>query len=355
MKWFFRFSRSITCVGARGRRLARVLLGLQIIHNGLFAQATDLPQRERYALVSDKAVSSLLLDICRLPGSDRLVVVGDRGHILFSDDSGKHWTQSRVPTTQMLTAVSFPSAKTGYAVGHDNIILKTDDAGENWQRVYQNIDLQAPLLDVWFQSESKGMAVGAYGVVLQTADGGKTWKNISTAIENEDEFHLNAIASDGADNVFLAGETGILYRSTNKGQTWQTLASPYDGSLFGVSANADQVLIHGLRGNVFHSVNQGDSWKQVSSGTRGALFGSAMIDDGSSFIVGKSGSMLVGKERRWQIQFRQNRVTLMALATAPDGTIIVVGQNGVHRTQLTVNAGQSTRLPEAGDGPVAIK
>lgn len=35
----------------------------------------------------------------------RLVAVGDRGHILYSDDQGNTWTQAKVPTRQLLTAV----------------------------------------------------------------------------------------------------------------------------------------------------------------------------------------------------------------------------------------------------------
>ena len=302
-----------------------------------FLQGAALPQSERYALITDKASSSLLLDICRLPDSDRLVAVGDRGHILFSDDSGKKWTQARVPTTQMLTAVTFTSARTGFAVGHDNLILKTDDAGASWRQVYQDIDQQAPLLDIWFQNDNRGIAIGAYGVILQTIDGGNSWKNASFIIENEEEFHLNAISSNGANHVFLAGESGVLYRSIDAGKSWQTLESPYDGSLFGISSHNDEVLIHGLRGNVFRSQNGGDSWQQVQSGTKVALFGSGIFDGGRRYLVGKSGSVLVGNKGYWQTRFRPDRRTLMALAAAPDGTIVVVGQGGVHRLNNTVD------------------
>ena len=138
-----------------------------------FIHAADTALQDRYAMISDKAATSLLLDIERLPDSERLVAVGDRGHILFSDDSGQNWQQARVPSIQMLTAVAFPTQKTGYAVGHDNLILKTEDAGENWKQVYRDIEVEAPLLDVWFHNEQRGMAVGAYGAILKTIDGGK--------------------------------------------------------------------------------------------------------------------------------------------------------------------------------------
>ena len=53
--------------------------------------ATD--GQTRYSIESAKAASNLLLDITE--AGDRLVVAGDRGHILYSDDGGNSWTQAR--------------------------------------------------------------------------------------------------------------------------------------------------------------------------------------------------------------------------------------------------------------------
>jgi photosystem II stability/assembly factor-like uncharacterized protein len=38
---------------------------------------------------------------------ERLVAVGQRGHILYSDDSGNAWQQAAVPVSADLNAVSF--------------------------------------------------------------------------------------------------------------------------------------------------------------------------------------------------------------------------------------------------------
>ena len=67
------------------------------------------------------APTSLLLAVARV--GDRLVAVGDRGHVLLSADQGRNWTQSLTPTRALLTGVSFPDAQHGWAVGHDGVIL----------------------------------------------------------------------------------------------------------------------------------------------------------------------------------------------------------------------------------------
>src|SRR5262245_5090243 len=52
------------------------------------------------------AATSLLLDLA--VAGDRYVAVGERGHVLLSDDHGATWRQAKsVPTRVMLTAVFF--------------------------------------------------------------------------------------------------------------------------------------------------------------------------------------------------------------------------------------------------------
>ncbi|MRI35266.1 hypothetical protein EOPP23_20050 [Endozoicomonas sp. OPT23] len=295
------------------------------------SHAADVKSNEtRSAEISDKAVTSLLIDVSRAGESPRLVTVGDRGHILYSDDNGKNWTQSKVPTIQMLTAVHFSTAKIGYAVGHDAIVLKTEDGGETWTRMYDDLSLEAPLLDVWFRDVNNGIAMGAYGTILETTDAGKTWNDIRDRIENEEELHFNAISGDDEGNVYIIGEAGMIFHSGDFGKKWTTLSGPYQGSLFGVTAGRGEVLIHGLRGNAFRSTDKGQSWKKIEARTAEALFGSAILKNGKNILVGNSGVFVTGETGVWNSINRKDRVTLSALAPSVDGNIVTVGQGGVH-------------------------
>jgi len=81
------------------------------------------------AEIAPLAATSLLLDLAQ--AGDRLVAVGERGHVLLSDDEGVTWRQAKsVPTRAMLTAVYFADGEYGWAVGHDETILNTVDGGE---------------------------------------------------------------------------------------------------------------------------------------------------------------------------------------------------------------------------------
>jgi len=170
-----------------------------------------------YAVESAKASKSLMLDVVH--AGKRLVAVGDRGHILYSDDQGTTWTQAKVPTRQLLTSVYFVDDKHGWAVGHDAQILASEDGGVTWTKQFEDLKREAPLLDVWFQDVNSGFAVGAYGALMATTDGGKHWEDVSDRLDNEDQYHLNAIAAIKDAGLFIVGEQGSMFRSADWGQT----------------------------------------------------------------------------------------------------------------------------------------
>jgi photosystem II stability/assembly factor-like uncharacterized protein len=297
-----------------------------------------------YAIESPKAVHSLLLDIVNT--GERLVAVGNRGHILYSNDQGQSWQQAKVPTRQMLTSLFFVDAQHGWVVGHDAQILATTDGGLTWTKQFEDLEREAPLLDIWFKDLQTGYAVGAYGALLETLDGGETWDDISDRLDNEDAYHLNSIAAVKDSGLFIVGEMGAMFRSSDWGETWETIEdAPYEGSLFGVTGTDQSgvLLAYGLRGHLFRSTDFGDSWQQVRLETAGngplefGLAGGSLLDDGSVVIVGHGGTVLRSGDggRSFGLFNRPDRQSLSAVAAGDEGQLVLVGQGGVRLATST--------------------
>lgn len=347
------------------------------------------------ALVMPRAAQSLLLDIERI--DSRLLVVGERGHILYSDDNADSWTQAQVPVRKMLTAVHFPSRKLGWAVGHDGLILTSNDGGQHWvlqrnglsdqlllnqqqlktleserqdlQRTLLTTDSQAgretlkieidelildiedsqallsapvhapPLLDVFFSDALRGIAIGAFNTLLITDDGGASWKLASQLLDNPEEFHLNAATGDGLGNLWIAGEGGVVFKSSDHGSSWIALDSPYAGSWFGMdySKKSARLLLFGLRGNVFYSDDAGESWRRSRVPELRSLAGGRFINKDYAVLAGSVGTLLVsddGGESFAPIAMG-NRVNLSAV-TCIGGLVVAVGQGGIHKTDCVV-------------------
>lgn len=315
------------------------------------AFATD-PQI-RYSIPSSKAASSLLLDVTHT--GSRLVVAGDRGHILYSDDGGATWTQAKVPTRQLLTAIYFADEQHGWAVGHDALILATTDGGQTWRQQYENREGEVPLLDVWFENPQHGLAVGAYGLLLETHDGGQTWDDIAARIDNEDGFHLNAITAIKDSGLFVVGEMGGMFRSADMGQTWERVESPYQGSLFGVISGreAGLVVAFGLRGHLFRSMDFGSSWETISLGNRdnpleAGLADGNLLGDGRMVVVGHGGVVLSSDDqgRSFEIYNRPDRRSLSGVVTNAEGNLILVGQSGA-----SIASPSGANLPNKNNKP----
>ncbi len=297
-----------------------------------------------YSIESAAANTGLLLDVTR--AGQRLVAVGDRGHILYSDDEGKQWLQARVPTQQLLTAVYFVDDRYGWAVGHDALILATRDGGATWTRQFADVEREAPLLDIWFKDRNTGYAVGGYGAFLETTNGGQDWQDVSDRLDNEDGYHLNAISSVTGAGLFIVGEMGSMFRSADGGLSWETLEGPYEGSLFGIvpSRQANHLIVYGLRGHIFRSTDFGETWTQTKVNTEsGSLqFGLAdgsLLDNGDLMVVGHGGTVLrsVNDGQSFTVFNRADRTSLAGVTSGANGGLILVGQNGIHQTDANGN------------------
>ena len=83
-----------------------------------WAQLDPDDSANKLAEIEPLAGSSLLLDLAF--AGQRMVAVGERGHVMLSDDQGATWRQAKsVPTRVLLTAVFFVDSEYGWAVGHD--------------------------------------------------------------------------------------------------------------------------------------------------------------------------------------------------------------------------------------------
>jgi photosystem II stability/assembly factor-like uncharacterized protein len=309
---------------------------------GPVSAATVPADATQYSIESAKSSRGLLLDVAH--AGARLVVVGDRGHILYSDDQGKTWVQAKVPSRQLLTAVYFVDDEHGWAVGHDAQILASRDGGVTWIKQFEDLKREAPLLDVWFKDLSNGFAVGAYGALLATTDGGKDWQDVSDRLDNEDQYHLNGITQVTDSGLFVVGEAGAMFRSADDGQTWEKLDGPYQGSLFGAigTGKPGTLLVYGLRGNLFRSTDFGDSWSPIElQAARGPLeFGlsnAAVLEDGSLVLVGNGGSVMRSTDdgQTFQVYNRPDRISLSGVTADAQGNLILVGQGGVRVTSPT--------------------
>ncbi|WP_338923022.1 YCF48-related protein [Pseudomonas silesiensis] len=284
------------------------------------------PQAELLATRPDRVQINGLLNL-----GSRVVAVGERGSILLSDDQGVSWQPASVATQRnaTLTAVVALDDKRLLAVGHDSWILRSVDAGSSWQEIRYDADLGEPLLGIWTGGGDNIMAFGSFGKFYRSVDAGQTWTQQTLDI---DSAHLNSM--DGGDDGrrMLVGEQGLVLRTADAGQHWQTLPAFYSGSLFGiVRLSADNWVTYGMRGHVFVSHDFGDSWTQIDVGNQLPLYGHVLLPDHSGLVIVGAGSSVVRLDAQGALVGVERLAGLGTLtsATMVGSRLLVGGERGV--------------------------
>jgi photosystem II stability/assembly factor-like uncharacterized protein len=308
--------------------------------------ATGIAQAAAYnadgpAKARTGAMRSTLLDL--VVAGKRLIAVGERGHVLLSDDEGKTWRQAKsIPTRTTLTCVHATDANTLWAGGHGGMVLRSADAGETWSVVAGSADGPDVLLCIRVDADGRGLAMGGFGIALATADGGKSWKPVSLLPGEAGEKHLNRLFVSNAGTWLIAAEGGQVLRSSEPmAMKWTAAKTPYKGSLWtGLALPGGALLACGMRGNVVRSVDDGLTWKHLPIAGAGSFTGAAVLPDGRPVLVGVDGTFVVGDSAGESFRLRQldDRATLTATVVLPGGGLVAASSAGPRQLEAPSKA-----------------
>ena len=207
---------------------------------------------------------------------------GTHGTYLRTTDAGVTWTPAQVPdaTTLDFRAVVAFSATEAFLMsagpGDQSRIYHTADAGQHWQLQFTNTNPKGFFDSMVFWDPKHGVVLGdpipdesgKLKVELLQTDDGETWKPIPSAqlppaLEGEGAFAasntcLAIVAksvrkndtSDADANLWFAtgGKIARVFRSTDRGQTWQVFDTPilHGPDSAGIFSIAFRDSLHGV-------------------------------------------------------------------------------------------------------------
>ena len=205
--------------------------------------------------------------------------VGEFGAILKTRDGGASWATQSSGTREPLKAVFFLNRDTGYAAGGEDhaLLLKTMDGGASWKK-QPGLEDKDGLSAVHFFNPDTGILAGGrfrmslgknYSAhVLATTDGGVHWSVVARFPDRESpeeldylHFYLNSMSFPDARTAYLAGDGGILRKSTDGGKSWQALHSGTTDGLLSIHfPDRDTGYAVSWRGSFLKTVDGGKTW-----------------------------------------------------------------------------------------------
>lgn len=171
--------------------------------------------------------------------------------VFRTTDGGRHWTRVRLHLVGGLSAVSFSSAKVGWAVG-GTTALHTIDGGLQW--TIRKVPHADWLVDVRALGQRHAWVCDDVDAVLRTDDGGLTWKRFVV----RHPAMLSAIRFTSLRNGWVSGDQGVSHTSDG-GAHWATQLTTGHGA-GGLAFASSSVGWAMTSDGVFRTIDGGDHW-----------------------------------------------------------------------------------------------
>jgi photosystem II stability/assembly factor-like uncharacterized protein len=114
----------------------------------------------------------------------------------------------------------FFDGKTGFLIGSEGNIIKTEDTGQSWKAI--NSGVVEHLWDIEFLNRSIGFIVGDFGRILKSIDGGESWRKTNSGTQE----NIYSIAFKNELEGWVGTESGMMY-TTDGGENWQGVPLRY--------------------------------------------------------------------------------------------------------------------------------
>jgi photosystem II stability/assembly factor-like uncharacterized protein len=222
-----------------------------------------------------------------LPGKRAWIIGHQSGQVLRTVDGGATWQPVITLREGFLETIYFVDAGRGFLAGDGGRLLATSDGGATWRPA-----LQAPadvaFYGLVFFTPEHGFAGGVdvaqrRGRMFETRDGGRTWSDRSAELTGFG--FTDALAMLGPGQA-LVGGTSMVYRTEDRGATWQAIDVGARGGVRGLFAGAEKVWAVGAKGLVAQSSDQGRTWSVAAPFTEALLRSVVFVDEREGFAAG---------------------------------------------------------------------
>ena len=176
--------------------------------------------------------------------NEKITWASGSGGVFMKTTDGNNWASDTISGCTKLDFRDIHAFDEKTAIvmssGDGCFIYRTEDGGENWKKVYENMDKGIFFDGMDFWNTENGIAysdpINGKLFIIQTKDGGKTWnllrsRYLPNTLKGEAGFAASGtgVVCKGDSTVWIAtggGEISRIFKSTNRGETWKTYNTP---------------------------------------------------------------------------------------------------------------------------------
>ncbi|MGE0482577.1 MAG: WD40/YVTN/BNR-like repeat-containing protein [Gammaproteobacteria bacterium] len=255
-----------------------------------------------------------------------VVVVGNQGVILRSEDGGANWQRQVLPGWPALIDIAACPDGSLVALAYEKAVHLSVDGGRSWAAKPINDTAETPQ-SVTCAPDGRIWVVGSYTYIWSSADQGESWDE---STRDEDAL-LTTVQFFTAEHGIVTGEFGTVLETTDGGANWES-REPLPEEFYPQEAWFDDAAngwVIGLGGTILHTTDGGSSWTSQPTGTQVSLFGIERLGD-TLYVVGGEGTLLAYRDGRWQAvpHGKPVRLYLRAILGVDPAHLLVGGIGG---------------------------
>jgi len=250
--------------------------------------------------------------------NDTVAWASGSGGVYMKTTNNKDWLADTIPGGSYLDFRDVHAFDDEKAIvmssGDGCLIYRTVDGGENWSKVYENLEKEFFFDGMDFWDEKSGIAysdpVNGKLYIIRTTDGGKSWKPIKSlpnTLKNEAGFAASGtgIVCKGDSTIWIAtggGEKARVFKSTNRGYSWQVFNTPmragkesgiYSMAFFdewnGIIVGGNYLDSLNTKGSCAVTSDGGETWKLISTNGPRGYRSCVAASDQFAISVGRTG------------------------------------------------------------------
>ena len=231
-------------------------------------------------------------------------VTGDFGRVATTFDGGVSWFWHVVPGGRTCHCVLHIAPGNIYVGDDSGWVHRSVDTGQTWASEHISA-WPIRSLFAWTGPSVGGLplyALTPLSLCMKTEFPPSQWQEtLLQAFQGLGSEALRGVFSSGGGSGYIVGVQGDLraapaiVRKSPSDSVWRTIPTGLqgDGILFGVSAPSERnIYVCGDRGMLFQSSDGGDTWVSASAPTAQRLRAISFSDPGRGFAVGDSGTII---------------------------------------------------------------
>jgi photosystem II stability/assembly factor-like uncharacterized protein len=275
--------------------------------------------------------------------------------IIKTTNAGTNWNiqyQESLSNYHMNENIYMINNNTGFVTCGIDSFLVTRDGGNNWIKKYCGIGTSQYLSLIDFVNSNVGYMLNEYPAIIKTTDGGNNWSAISISTPATNAYSMFFLNEQTG---WVGGNYGYIFKTTNGGNNWITQVNYHGASFYSVNTinflNSSTGWFGDNNGEVYKSTNGGGNWTLIRQVPKGNFSSIGFINFNTGFVINSEGKIwkTINKGNSWTSNFDAGTTLRFVYPDLSDGCYIT-GNNGI----LLFSSNYGTNWSQKNIGSTAI-